>query len=458
MLSHTLAGLAAATGGALHGADRGFSAVTTDTRKMTAGELFVALNGPNFDGHNFVATAAAGGAAGALVQRYLPMALSQVLVSNTRRALGRYAAHWRSRFAIPLIGVTGSNGKTTVKEMIAAILRRRGLALATQGNLNNDIGVPLTLLRLEDTHTGAVVEMGTNHPGEIAYLAGLARPTVGVITNAGSAHLEALGDVAGVAREKGALFAGLAADGTAVINADDTYAPLWRELKGERRAFEFGSSRAADFSLAPGSRQSGAQGQRFRMTTPAGEATIELPLPGEHNAMNALAAAASAWAAGASLAEIVAGLGEVAAVAGRLQAMAGPNGSRLIDDSYNANPGSLAAALAVAAASTTSLWLVLGDMGELGPAAPALHAEAGRRARELGIERLLAVGELSREAVRAFGAGAQHFATLPALLEALQGELSANVTVLIKGSRSMRLERVAAALAAPAEGGPCCSI
>ncbi|HEY3645744.1 MAG TPA: UDP-N-acetylmuramoyl-tripeptide--D-alanyl-D-alanine ligase, partial [Gammaproteobacteria bacterium] len=304
-MSRRLSEVAAATGGKLIGADRDFACVNQDTRKLAKDDFFIAIKGENFDGHEFLAQAEKLGAAGALVQRQVASDLPQVLVQDTRKALGLYGAAWRRKFPLKLVGVTGSSGKTTLKEMIASILKLSGATLATRGNLNNDIGMPLTLLELDASCRYAVIEMGTNHPGEIGYLAELAAPDVSVITNAGPAHLEFLKDIAGVAKEKGAIYTHLAAGGTAVINADDTYAPLWREMAGQHGIRTFGFASTADFHPAPGSLQQDAAGSwRFRLVSPLGEADLSVSLPGRHNVGNALAAAAAATAAGATLVDV----------------------------------------------------------------------------------------------------------------------------------------------------------
>ena len=363
---------------------------------------------------------------------------------------GLLAAAWRARHTMPLVAVTGSNGKTTVKEMIAAILAQRGPLLVTQGNLNNDIGVPLSLLRLDPAHRHAVIEMGANHSGEIAYLTRIARPTVALITNAGPAHLEGFGGIEGVAHAKGEIYQGLSADGIAVVNADDVYAPLWRELVGAHRMMTFGLKNLSDVRAEW---RAEAGGSLLQLSTPAGGVQIKLPLPGRHNVMNALAAAAAALAAGAALADIKNGLEAMQPVHGRLEPAPGINGAELIDDTYNANPASLQAALDVLAACATRKWLVLGDMGELGEDAAALHEQAGEKARAAGVEALYATGVLSCHAVRTFGAGALHFANHTGLIAALTKQLeheTGGVTILIKGSRSARMEDVVAALSRPA--------
>lgn len=445
-----LSDVAAATGGKLVGTDREFGRVNQDSRKLAKGELFIAIQGENFDGHEFVASAEKLGAAGALVQRQMPGSLSQVLVQDTRKALGLYGSHWRKQFKLPLVGVTGSSGKTTLKEMVASILKVSGATLATRGNLNNDIGMPLTLLELDASCRYAVIEMGTNHPGEIGYLAGLAAPTVSVITNAGPAHLEFLKDIAGVAKEKGAIYTHLAADGVAVINADDAYAGLWREMAGSRTQYRFGFKPSADFHPRPDSLQQAASGSwQFRLVSPLGEVDLSVSLPGRHNVANALAAAAAATAAGATLAEVREGLARAPVTAGRLIIGEAKGGARLIDDTYNANPLSVTAAAEFAAGFGGPAWVALGDMGELGLSAERLHAETGAKLRALGIERLYGLGPMSHHAVEAFGADARWFPDVEALVRALRAELTPDITLLVKGSRSMRMERVVEALRSP---------
>jgi len=445
-------------GGELHGADRRFDAVGTDTRALGAGTLFVALKGPNFDAHDFVGAAAARGAVAALVERDVATALPTVRVADTRRALGRLAAAWRDRFSIPVVAVTGSNGKTTVKGMLAAILAARGAGLCTRGNLNNDIGVPLTLLNLRREHRSAVIEMGANHPGDIAYLTRLACPTVAVITNAAPAHLAGFGDIAGVARAKGEIFSGLVAGGIAVINADDPREGLWRVMAAPHRIVSFGLRYAADVT-GRDLHLNAALGCSFTLSTPAGEAAVELRLSGRHNVMNALAAAAAAHAIGVGVADTACGLEAMRAVERRLQLRCGIGGARIIDDTYNANPGSVKAGLEVLAVSSAGgeKILVLGDMGELGNAGAALHEQVGRQARAIGVNRVYTVGELARTAAGTFGKGAACFATQEALIEALRLDLTAAAnaaaTVLVKGSRSMRMERVVDAITDAAAGG-----
>jgi len=438
-----LTGLARLLSATLVGPDLGFAGVSTDTRTLRARELFVALRGPSFDGHAFVPVAAERGAAGAVVERPLEAGLPCLQVDDSLAALGAMAADWRSRFTLPVIAVTGSFGKTTVKEMMAAITATRGEVLATRGNLNNEIGLPLTLFGLDQRHRAAVLEMGANHAGEIARLAAIGRPTVGVVTAAGPVHLEGFGSLEGVARAKGELFAGLPDDGVAIINLDDPFAPLWRELAGARRRVGFGLTAEAEFRAEQVRQSLDADGPllEFRLVTPDGAADVRLALPGRHNVVNALAAAAATWAAGWSRDEIVAGLARVSGVEGRMSLRKARSGALIIDDSYNANPTALRAAIDYATALPGETWLVLGDMRELGDASVRLHAAAGEYARRRGVARLFALGPESVAAVTAFGAG-RHFDDAAALAAALDAELPAGVNLLVKGSRSMRLETV----------------
>lgn len=450
-MTRTLGWFVEACGGEFLGAPdklrNAYTGVSSDTRTLQRGELFVALRGPRFNANEFVASAEGAGAAGALVDTRVDRAIPQILVSDTLAALQTSATRWRAQFALPLIGVAGSNGKTTCKEMTAAILARAGSTLHTRGSLNNHIGVPLTLHRLEPTHRFAVIEIGTNHPGEVAALCQLARPTVGLITNAGAEHLEGFGSIEGAARAEGEMIAELDRDQTAVINADDDFADLWRGMT-RARIVTFGIARPADFSAAGIHTALGAQGfvTRFEMRTPAGSQTVELALAGTHNVLNALCAAAAATAAGASLQDVRDGLATMRPVPGRLQFKTAPGGARIVDDSYNANPSSMKAGIDVLAGVAARRWLVMGDMGELGEAAVGSHEEIGRYAREHRVDRLFATGKLSALAVEAFGNGAQWFADSEALARAVNAELTADVCVLVKGSRSARLERVVDAL------------
>jgi UDP-N-acetylmuramoyl-tripeptide--D-alanyl-D-alanine ligase len=373
-------------------------------------------------------------------------------VADTRLALGSLAGHWRRQFQLPLIGITGSNGKTTVKEMCAAILReheRRDdldpaeTVLATAGNLNNDIGLPLMLLRLHAGHRAAVIEMGMNHPGEIAYLTQLAQPTVALINNAQRAHLQGLGTLTDVARAKGEIFLGLADDGVAVINADDAHAAIWLQLAEGRTLLSFGLDAPADVSATAVSL---GFASRLVLNAPQGQVEFELPVPGRHNVRNALAAAAACLAAGVSLGTVAEALSRYAGVKGRLQRRAGLNGALVIDDTYNANPDSMRAAIDVLAALPGRRVFVMGDMGEVGEAAGQFHDEVGGYAKSRGIEKLFALGEMSAAAAHNFDGGGVHFETLDDLLKALKTQLDQGTTVLVKGSRFMRMERVVEAI------------
>jgi UDP-N-acetylmuramoyl-tripeptide--D-alanyl-D-alanine ligase len=427
----------------LVGADVRVAGVSTDTRTLSPNDLFIALVGPNFDGHRFVPEAIAKGAAAALLSRDVDTSLPYVRVPETRNALGQLASYWRQQFDIPVVAVTGSNGKTTVKEMIGAILGGRGPTCVTRGNLNNDIGLPLTLLRLRASDRYAVIEMGMNHRGEIDYLTRLTQPRVAVITNAGEAHLEGLGSVEQVARAKGEIFAGLAPDGTAVLNADDPYIGLWRELAGKRRVLSFGLDHPADVTARYELVDSGSA---VHLRTPHGDADMRIALLGKHNVLNALAAAAASLSAGATAADVIKGLEQLKAISGRLELKRGLNDARVIDDTYNANPASVTAALQVLREAKGERMLVLGDMAELGSAAAAIHKRIGELCKNLGIDRLYAVGELSRLAVEAFGEHGQHFANPAELIDAVTDRMHADMTLLVKGSRVMQMDKIVAAI------------
>jgi UDP-N-acetylmuramoyl-tripeptide--D-alanyl-D-alanine ligase len=456
-MKRTLLDAAQMVGGQLVGEDRRYGAVSTDSRTLNPGALFVALRGPNFDGTAFVAAAATRGAIGALVERAVSCNLPQVVVPDALRALQQLAKAWRADFTLPVVAVAGSNGKTTAKEMTAAILSRMGLCMATHGNLNNHIGVPVTLMRLESSHRSAVIEMGANRVGDVAELMRLAQPSVGLITNAGAEHLEGFGDMDGVAKGEGETVSCLSAAGTAVINADDAYAGYWRGVASAGRILTFGVKTHADFS-AKNVIQAIERGEfatRFTLVCPLGERQIMLKAGGAHNIGNALAAAGAASAAGASLEDIALGLADFRAVSGRLQLKPGARDSWIIDDSYNANPSSVRAGLDVLRSLSGVTWLVLGDMAELGESSQDSHAHMGTYARESGIKRLFALGPLSSRAVETFGSGGEWFVDADSLIRRLQAELSPGVTVLVKGSRINRLERVVQALAGGGAGsGP----
>lgn len=429
-----------------------FASVSTDSRTLAAGALFVALRGARFDGHDYAAQAQERGAVALLVDRPLDSTLPQLVVPDTLRALGLGAAHWRSRFMLPLIAVTGSNGKTTVTQMIGRILAQahgEAQRLVTAGNLNNDIGAPLMLWRLAPAHRAAVLELGMNHPGEIRYLAQLVRPTVALVVNAQREHQEFMASVEATAHENGATLAVLPGEGTACFPADDACASIWRTLAGTRRVLDFARSGAAAVTAQYTLR---TEGSRLALATPAGAFEVELPVPGEHNVHNALAAAAAALAVGIAPAAIVAGLAGFVPVAGRGVRHRLAGGALLVDDSYNANPDSVRAAIDLLATLPAPRTLVLGDMGEVGAQGPAFHAEVGAYARARGIDTLLALGTASADSARAFDGG-RHFSTVEALLAAARDAAAGGGTLLVKGSRFMRMERVVQALAAQ-QGAP----
>jgi len=446
MMVRTLASVADTVHGRLLGPDRSFGEVSTDTRENLRGSLFVALRGENFDGNDFITTAAQHGAAGALVSRPQNVSLSQIEVADTRRAFGAMARGWRATFDVPVVGITGSAGKTTVRSLVAAILGFERQICATRGNQNNDVGVPLTLMRMVRSDSAAVVELGANHQGEIDYLARIVMPTVAVITNAGSAHLEGFGSLDGVAAAKGELLDHLGPHGTAVLNADDAYFEQWRQRAGSHRVLRFGLDAPSDCRL-DGAVTSEAGGSRFTLCLPdRARVPVLLPLPGRHNVANALAAAAAAFAAGASSEQIAAGLGSAVPVGGRLRELPGAAGARIIDDSYNANPSSARVALEYLAQFDGTRIFVLGDMGELGATAASLHREVGEFARTR-CDRFIAIGPLAAEAARAFGPAAETFDDVGSAAGRLLQDLDPDTTVLVKASRAMRLERLAAALA-----------
>lgn len=416
--------------------------LSTDTRSIKGGELFVALKGPNFDGHDFINTALEKGAAACLVEN--ESNINAVVTRDTHQALGLLAKAWRQQFKKTVIAITGSNGKTTVKEMIASIIGQNQSVMATDGNFNNDIGVPLTLFRLNDEYDAAVIEMGANHPGEIAYLTNLALPDIAVITNIGSAHLEGFGSIENIAKAKSEIFLGLSESGTAVINADDTFFDEFKKITKEHRVISFGMS-DADVTC---SFESNAMGSILKVSTPKGTCNINLKLLGSHNVMNALAAIAVAIAAEIPLEHIVKGLEILKPVNGRLQLKQGLNNSIVIDDTYNANPTSLTAALNVLRDFSGKHFLALGDMGELGKNADSLHIDAGHYAKESGVDSLYSFGKFAAKAAKEFGANGYCYDKHEDMIDALRNELSSDVTLLVKGSRGMHMENVVNALTA----------
>lgn len=443
-----LSRIASWTHGRLVGADTLIDAVSTDTRTLDATDgraaLFVALKGERFDGHDHVDAAAEAGARAALVSRELPTALPQLVVGDTERALACFAAAVQHTRSNTVVAITGSNGKTSVKTLTLAILARAGAAYGNPGNRNNEIGLPLAVLDAPEEARFAVYEMGAGKPGDIAYLTAVARPDVALVNNIAPAHLERMGSLLGVADTKAAIYDALPSGGVAVINADDAFAPYFAERAHGRRLIRFGLDASADVTARD--LQLEADGARFTLHTPQGDVGIALALAGRHNVLNALAAASLALGAGVSLEAIRDGLGAARAVAGRLVTHRLAGGALLIDDSYNANPGSLNAAIDTLAATPGERWLVLGDMRELGVDAQALHAEAGRRAKTAGITRLLTLGPLSASASAAFGEGAVHFDSHAEVAEAIRAGLQPGLRVLVKGSRGSAMDRVVKAL------------
>jgi UDP-N-acetylmuramoyl-tripeptide--D-alanyl-D-alanine ligase len=427
-------------------ADATFDGVSIDSRAIKPGQLFIALTGPRFDGHDYLNDVANLGAAGALVEREVAdCALPQLLVKDARQALGQLGAMNRAAFTHPVAAITGSSGKTTVKEMLASILRTRGSVLATRGNLNNDLGVPLTLLELAPEHTAAVIELGASRLGEIAYTVAMTKPHVAVLNNAGTAHVGEFGGPEKIVEAKGEIIEGLAADGIAVLNLDDKAFAIWKARAAGRQVLTFALSNvSADFYASDLDRD--ARGcPAFILHSPEGEERVQLNLLGTHNVANALAAAAAAHALGVSLSGIVAGLGAVQPVKGRTVAQLASNGMRVIDDTYNANPTSMCAAVDILAGFSGRTVLVLGDIGELGEWAEQGHRDVGEYARGK-VSALYAVGPLMAHAVNAFGEQAWHFSTQAELIKALEAEQDTNTTILIKGSRSAAMENIVAAL------------
>jgi len=444
--------------GARSTAEASFLSVSTDSRTLEPGALFVALRGERFDGHEFLGAVRERGAAAVMIDEAGARAyatqsaagLPAIVVDDTRKALGTLAACWRARFDIPLVAVAGSNGKTTVKEMIAAILGVHygpDAVLATAGNFNNDIGLPLTLLRLREEHAAAVIEVGMNHPGETRELAAITAPTVALVNNAQREHQEFMASVEDVAHEHGALFAALQPGGTAVINADDDYAEYWRGVvPGECGVRDFSINHRLAAAVT-GRHQLSGFGSDIILDAPEGDVSFSLQVPGLHNVSNAVAAAAAATAAGAGLGAVARGLTAFSAVKGRLQHKQGRHGAVVVDDTYNANPDSVRAAIDVLASLQGWRVLVLGDMGEVGEQGPAFHAEIGRHARERGVSALLLIGEATKHTAAAFGEGARHFERIEELLDAVAACDAPGTTVLVKGSRFMRMERVVSAFA-----------
>ncbi|MEQ1558002.1 MAG: UDP-N-acetylmuramoyl-tripeptide--D-alanyl-D-alanine ligase [Methyloglobulus sp.] len=430
------------------GADVAIASVSIDTRAIQSGELYVAIKGHQFDGNDFVDKAEQVGAGAAILHKGVSTNLPHVLVNDTRLALAELAGSWRDKADVKVVGITGSNGKTTVKEMVAAILGVAGVVLYTKGNLNNDIGVPLTLLRLQDEHRFAVIEMGANHSGEIAYTSQYVKADVVILNNAGAAHIEGFGSLDGVAKAKGEIIETLKSEGTAVLNKDDKYFEYWKELAGERKILSFGLDEGADVSARK--IQTKIVENRFATTfelfTTDAAVNINLQLAGQHNVLNALAATAAGLALGLNIEQIKQGLEHIKPVTGRMQALVGRLGNTVIDDTYNANAASLKVGLEVLAQCKGQHWVVLGAFGELGAESPKIHEEMGELISSKGVVRLLAIGSDAKNTVRVFGKGATFFDSQDELIGTLKAELKGDETILIKGSRAQRMENVAAAL------------
>ncbi len=441
MFTMTLQEIKQATAATLVGSELDLASVVrgvnTDSRTIKQGELFVALKGEKYDAHDYISHAYDRGASAYLVDHEIDNLKPALVVKDTRIAFGQLAKAWRNKFSYPIIAVTGSNGKTTVKEMLNSILSVHGNVLATKGNFNNDVGVPITLFRMNDSHSYAVIEMGANHPGEISYLTHLVQPDVAIITNAAAAHLEGFGSLDGVVKAKGEIFEGLSAQGTAIINFDDKACSTWKKLTKNKKIISFGLDSRADVSCLLL-----AENLMHVHINQAKEFEVKLPLPGKHNVLNALAAIAAAVALDVPLNLIKQGLEQMQAVPGRLVKKDGLNNSIIIDDTYNANPASLGAAMEVLANCNGQLHVVLGDMGEMGEEAVQIHKDAAHTIKQVDVTYLYTIGENSRYTSRAFGNGAQHFQSHAELAEQLKENIQPGDTVLIKGSRAMQMEKI----------------
>lgn len=446
----TLSELADSVQGRLvNAAELSLSAFSIDTRTLQQGQGYIAIQGEHFDGHDFIAQAEQAGAAAVIVHRPVNTALPTIRVDDTRFALARLANAWRKAYNnLAVVAITGSNGKTTTKEMLAAILGVDAPVLYTRGNLNNDIGVPLTLLRLKAQHRYAVIEMGANHAQEIAYSSRIAQADVAIITNAGAAHLAGFGSIAGVAKAKGEIIETLTENGTVILNRDDAYFTYWRELAGQRRVLSFGFNQCADIRAEALNSCLNREpfSTRFELITPQGQRYINLKLAGKHNILNALAATAASIALGCPLDSIVHGLHILKPVTGRLQPLLADNGALIINDCYNANANSCQAALEVLKQCHGEHWVILGTFGELGETSATIHSELGELIKSYGVTRLLTLGELTQYTVKAFGAGANYYNNHDELITALKQEITSAITLLIKGSRAQQLEQITAAL------------
>ncbi|HIF49977.1 MAG TPA: UDP-N-acetylmuramoyl-tripeptide--D-alanyl-D-alanine ligase [Thiotrichaceae bacterium] len=447
MINMSLSKAAKAIDSSFKGNDIMFSGCSTDSRTIKNGNLFIALAGENFDGHDYVSVAEDNGASSIMLEREVNHTKPALLVKDTRKAMGLLARSWRVELSIPLVAITGSNGKTTVKEMVNSILSEISEVHATSGNFNNDIGVPLTLFGLNKKHQYAVIEMGANHPGEIEWLTSIASPNVAVITQCAPSHLEGFGSVEGVAKAKAEIYSGLQSSGTAIINADDEYANFWKESCEHLSQLSFGiESVDADVRAKNINILTESASIKFELSCAQGAVEILLPLSAEHNVMNALAASACCLSLDVSLESIKKGLESMSPIKGRLQIKAGKQGVRIIDDTYNANPKSLAAALKVLSAYQGTRYLVLGDMGELGASAEQLHRDAGKLAKQLGIDKIFTLGELSINTLQGFGSDSFYCESHDELNETLKNHLDGDTTILIKGSRYMQMEKIVQAL------------
>lgn len=428
--------------GKFKGKDGDFESISTDTRTIQPGSLFIALQGPHFDAHNFIDTAVERRAMGAIVSRWIEIPLPQICVNDTHAALIQLGSHQRDQMRkVIVIAVTGSCGKTTTRALLASVFRQQGNVLASERSFNNNIGLPLTLMRLRAEHDYAVVELGANHLAEIAQLAQIAKSNIAIITNAGPAHLEGFGSIEGVAKAKSEIYQRLPPNGIAIVNNDDRFRDFWREIIGVRRTITFACNNRAD--VAAKNISVNPEGQsRFRLILPNGEVDVQLSLLGKHNVMNALAAAAAAYAQQLPIMTIKAGLEAASAVSGRLASLKGYRGATIIDDSYNANPLSVSAAIDVLATCGSRSILVLGDMRELGEGGDQLHRKMGEQALQSGIHELFCYGSLTRHTVEAFGKNAYHFDDQEKLLRALKNNLDENTVLLVKGSLYMNMGKI----------------
>ncbi len=436
--------------GDLKGADITVNNISIDTRTLQRGNLYLAIKGENFDGNDFVKQAEKSGAAAALLSRNIDTQLPKIIVTDTRLALAKIAGALRKQMALPVCAITGSNGKTTVKEMVTAILSVNAKVLSTRGNFNNDIGVPLTLLRLENQHDFAVIEMGANHPGEIAYTGQFVRPDISIITNVGAAHLEGFGSIQGVAKAKSEIIQSLPPHGTAVLNADDPFFDFWQDVAGDRKIISFGFSETANITASEISNKIERSQfvTTFNLKTGKHETPVSLHLAGKHNVLNALAAASACLAMDISLEQILQGLSTIKPVSGRLEPLLSEKGNIIINDTYNANPSSLEVALNVLQNCPGEPWVILGAFGELGSDSKKIHADLGQLIKSRKVVRLLAVGSDAESTASTFGKGASFFSTQNELIQTLLSEITGNETLLIKGSRAQKMEKVTEALLA----------